>query len=118
MARFSLSRHDTQAKVGAMISLASCVGLAALAFLVLRHIDWGQWVITYGKTRFQLTLVVGAITILMAAIGFGMGWSSAGQRRNDKQSLSWIGFFVGAAVISLAVILLFVIYMRGEQVIT
>jgi hypothetical protein len=117
MAKFSLSRPDTQARVGALISLASCLGLVALAILVFRHMDWGQWIITYGKGRYQLIGVVGALTILMAAIGFGMGWSSAGQRRNEKPVLSWVGFFVGASVICLAVVLLYVINVRGEQVV-
>ena len=117
MAKFSLSRHDTQAWVGAMVSLFSCVWLAALAALVFRHVDWGQWIITYGKGRYQAILVVAAVTILLAAIGFGMGWSSAGQRRNDKPTLSWVAFFVGAGVICLAIVLLYIISKRGESIV-
>jgi hypothetical protein len=62
-------------------------------------------------------LLAAAITILLAATGFGFGLSSAGQRRNDKQQLSWIGFFIGAIVLAMTFVALFVFVQRGEMVV-
>lgn len=117
MAKFSMSRPDTQARVGAWVSLSSCLGLAGLAALVFRHMDWQQWIITYGSGRQKLILLTAAATMLLAVTGFGMGWSSAGQRRNEKPLFSWIAFFVGAAVICLAIILMVLFIKRGEQIV-
>ncbi len=118
MAKFSLSRPDAQARFSAILSLISCVCLAGLALLVFRHVDSKEWVITYGRTRGQLVMAAAGITILLAVIAFGMGWSSAGQRRNDKPALSWLGFFVSAGVICLAVVIFFLFRNRGEMVVT
>jgi hypothetical protein len=116
VAKFSLSRHDTQARVCVVVSLASCVALAGLAFLVLHHLDRSEWIITYGKQRRMVVQMAAAFTLLLAAIGFGMGLNSAGQRRNDKPILSWIGFFVGAGVICFVGVLMFLFLTRGEMI--
>ena len=81
MAKFSLSRPETQARVAALLSLFSCLSLAALAALVLRHLDTSQWVITYGRSRSLMVQAAAGVTFLLAGIGFGMGLSSAGQRQ-------------------------------------
>jgi hypothetical protein len=94
--------------------LISCLGLVALAVLVFRHVDTKEWTITYGKTRGQMVVGATGVTVLLALIGLGLGISSAGQRRNDRPMLSWIGFFVGAMVICLAFILWFLFRARGD----
>lgn len=119
---FSLRRYDTQARVSVFVSLAACASLLAMTVFVFtidkgfRLIDKTQFVITFGPMRRLLILGTGACTILLAIIAFGLGLNSAGQRRNDKPTLSWIGFFLGAAVFCLAVILLFLFKTRGEPV--
>jgi hypothetical protein len=120
--KFSLRRYDTQAKVSVLVSALSCVTLLALTVFVFtidkgfRLIDKSQFVITYGPMRKLLVLGSGACTLLLAVIGFGLGLNSAGERRNDKPTLSWIGFFLGAGVLCLALILLFLFKTRGEPV--
>ena len=114
MAKFSFSRPDSQARLSAVLSLLSCVTLAGLVFLMKRHLDWKQMVISYGRTRGLIIQATFAVTLLLAASGTYVGWSSVGERRNDKPTLSWLGFFVGAAVISLAFILYWFFKSRGE----
>src|SRR5687767_966414 len=120
---FSLRRYDTQARVSVYVSLASVASLLAMTVFVFtidkgfRLIDKSQFVINYGPTRRMLVLGTGACTILLAIIAFGLGLNSAGQRRNDKPTLSWIGFFIGAGVLCLAAILLFLFKTRGEPVV-
>ncbi len=122
MAKFSLSRYDTQARVSVLVSAVSCIFLAMLTVFVfsidkgLKLLDKSQYIVTYGHTRRLLVLGCGGAAILLAVIGFGMGLNSAGQRRNDKPTLSWLGFFLGAMVLCLAAILLFFFQTRGEPI--
>lgn len=55
----------------------------------------------------QSLRVVGITTALLLALataggGFFLGFHSAGQRANTRNSLSWAGFFLSAAVLALA----------------
>jgi len=115
VAKFSLRRYDTQARVSVIVSLASIASLMVLAYLLCRNLVWSERVIFYGNPTYKL-IVYGAafVTMLLAASGFGFGLNSAGQRRNDKPQLSWTGFFVGAAVLCLTVVLVFIFRSRSE----
>lgn len=115
MAKFSLSRYDTQARVSLGLALFSVVCLLGLAVLIFQHLDLSQWVITYGRFRRLVIMGATAGTILVAAIAFGMGLNSAGQRRNDKPLFSWLGFFISAGVICMSLILFFLFRTRGEM---
>ncbi|MHC4441470.1 MAG: hypothetical protein ACYTF1_12220 [Planctomycetota bacterium] len=117
MAKFSLRRYDTQARLSAIIALASIVTLIALAYCVFRGTNWTEFVIYHGRYRKPIVYLAAAANLLLATIGFGLGFNSAGQRRNDKQQLSWIGFFVGAGVIVMTFVLLYMFRSRGEQVV-
>lgn len=117
MAKFSLRRAENQAQVSALLSALSVLPLAALSFFVVQKIDWAELVLYYGPNRRIAILGTAAVTLLMSAIGFGLGLNSAGQRRNDKQQLSWIGFFTGALVLALTFVVIFLFMQRGEPVI-
>ena len=118
MAKFSLRRYDTQARVGMAISLLAVLPLAFLAFCILQRMDWTQGSFWYGSLRRWAILLSGAATIGMSAIGFGLGLNSVGQRRNDQSRKSWIGFFVGAGIFCLAILLLAVFKLRGDAILT
>ncbi len=115
MAKFSLRRYDTQARVSVIVSLASIVSLMALVVLLCRNLAWSERVIFYGNPAARLVVYGAAfMTMVLAASGFGLGLNSAGQRRNDKPQLSWTGFFIGAAILCLTVVLLFIFRTRSE----
>jgi len=115
VAKFSLRRYDTQARAGVIVSLASIVSLLAMLVLLLRNFGWSEGVIFYGNPAYKLMIYGAAfVTILLAAFGFGFGINSAGQRRNDKPHLSWIGFFIGATVLCLTIVLLVIFRVRSE----
>lgn len=113
--KFSLRRFDTQARVGLALAIMAACGLAVLVFGVFQHRD--GWTPYYGPTRRLAVLGLGMVTLLLAAGGFGLGFNSAGQRRNDKPRLSWLGFFLGATVMCLTLILLCYFILRGQQII-
>ena len=117
MAKFSLRRYDTQARVSVIVSLASVVSLIAMVVMLIRNFVWSELVIFYGNPVYKM-IVYGAAfaTLVMSAFGFGFGFNSAGQRRNDKPRLSWIGFFIGAVAMCLTIVLLFLFRSRSEFV--
>lgn len=118
VAKFSLRRYDVQAKLSVYVSAASCVFLVGLAVLVVVW-NWGEFMhertITYSSKTLRAPLVYlfGLISFGLGIAGFGLGASSAGQRRNDKPTYSWIGFFLGAVTITASIVLLWVFRKWG-----
>ena len=110
MARGSLRRFDVQASYGFVLGILSVVPLLAAAYLVWRNWDGTLRAIVYKTTSNYRYTLLACITaaLLVAVIALLFGWSSAGQRRNPNQGRSWVGFFMGSAVASLCVILLYV----------
>ena len=115
MTKFSLRRFEDQAKASVVLGIVACVGLVVQAIMVFRHIDTNEWAIMYGNpTRKYLVMITTAISLLVGVAALGLGYNSAGQRRNEKPQLSWTGFFLGAGVICFAVIFFVVFRTRSE----
>ncbi len=118
MAKFSLRRYEVQARVAVYLSIASAICLAGLALLVFRHpraVIHDQMIIYNPKSmRVPLIYLFTVLSLGLGVAGFGFGWNSAGQRRNDKPTHSWIGFFIGAGTITFTLILFYVFWRWGE----
>jgi hypothetical protein len=107
MAKGSMRRFDVQAKYAMFASLAAIMGVAGLLVLILRNYRKLEVAVVYSRTSMfaPAVFVITAVTLLLAAAGAMMGLSSAGQKRNTNNKQSWIAFFVGTAMASLAIIL-------------
>jgi hypothetical protein len=118
MAKFSLRRYDVQARFSAIVSLASVITLVGLALVLARRLDRSEWLVNYGPPTKMAVYLSTVVTLGLSIAGFGFGLNSAGQRRNDKPQLSWIGFFVGGGVLCLLLILFAFFRIRGESIIS
>ena len=109
----NLRRYDVQAGYALVCALASVVPLLGALGLVLRNYESNIRQIVYGAQGNFLPMFLGCIlvSLLPAALGFFLGWSSAGQRRNDRPIRSWIAFFVGGSVLTFNLILLIAFYL-------
>lgn len=116
MAKFSLRRYEDQARISLAAALASMVTFVALVGLVLRRLSWTELTVFYGQPTRTAVLLATAFTGLLAVIGFGLGINSVGQRRNERQNLSWMGFFISSAVLVLTVVVFAFFTFRGESV--
>jgi tellurite resistance protein TehA-like permease len=117
VAKFSLRRFEDQAKASIVLGIVACVSLVVQAAMVFRHVDWSDVVIIYGNpSRRYLVLATTAISFLIGVSALGLGLNSAGQRRNEQPKLSWAGFFLGAGVICLTVIIFMLFYLRSEYI--
>ena len=106
MAKISLRRFDVQAKWSVWVSAASVLPCVTMAWLLVRNWRGDIHQIVFANPMFQVTyLGCAAATMLLAVFGLVLGFNSAGQRRNELQHRSWLGFFVGSGAFTLGVIL-------------
>lgn len=112
MAAMNLRRYDVQATYATVLSLVSVVPFLGALVLAASRFDPQLAQIRYGSEGKFVVAFASCVLISMApsAIGFALGWNSAGQRRNDKQGRSWTGFFVGGLVLTLDLVLLLAFY--------
>jgi len=109
----NLRRYDVQAKYAFALAMVSIVPAFAALWMGWKRFDADLGRIIYGSQGRFVLAFVGCVVLSMApaALGFVMGWSSAGQRRNDLSGRSWIAFFVGGSVLTLNIVLLIAFYM-------
>ncbi len=110
--------YDTQATFGATLGVLGLLSIFALGVLVFKNFDTQQRVIWYnpaskGLTRFRepAVLAVAAGTVLIGGVAGVLGFNSLGQKRNNRQGMSWLGLALGALSIVLAALAL-VAWMR------
>lgn len=98
-------------------SLSVLPFLGAALLVTLRYeADIGR--IVYGDKGLLVPLLLGclAASILLGGLGFVLGFNSAGQRRNERSTQSWIAFFLGASICTMDLIMLLAFVMLRHQV--
>lgn len=115
----NLRRVDVQAKVAFFAAILSIMVTLALAYFVLKGLHWETKIIPYSSksNRMLGVLGTGGLSLVIGAIGFWFGLTSAGQRRNEQQVLSWLGFFLSAMTITASAVLLTTFMLWRERVI-
>ena len=108
MAMGSIRRFDVQAKWSMFFSLASVLTCLGMFVLLVRNWDGQVNLVKFARDgSFQPAyLACTGLTMVLSVFGLSLGFNSAGQRRNDRQKLSWTGFFLGTSVLAFAIILL------------
>ena len=115
MVKFSLRRYESQALASVVLGIVSCVTLIAQALVVFRHMNFAEWTVLYGNpNRRYLIFCATAVTLLLGLSALGLGLNSAGQRRNERPQMSWVGFFLGVGVVCLATVFLYFFHTRSE----
>ncbi len=108
-----LRRYDIQASYACVLSAVSVLPFLAAAWLLSRNMRWDLRQIIYNSEGFffPVFLVCVLASMVPAATAFLLGWSSAGQRRNDRPIQSWVGFFLGGGVLTLDLVLAIAFFM-------
>ena len=112
----NLKSFESQATISVILAGLAALGAVAAIYCVLSGFDWKVFMLTYNRQGIRLYAVGGALFIALAAsvVGFCVGFNSAGQRRNKKSRLSWIGFFANAALIALTLMVaVFFLFTRN-----
>lgn len=109
----NLKSYESQATISVILAGLGAFGVMVALFCVLKGFDWQVFMLTYNSKGPRLILLGASLFVSLAAgvVGFCVGFNSAGQRRNKKSRLAWIGFFTNAALIavSLMVAIFFVL---------
>jgi len=113
MSRLNLRRFDVQARVSAALSLLAAAPMLAAGWAAWRRYDPELRAIRYGSGSWLMPALLGcaALGVIAGGLGMFLGASSAGQRRNDRQGLSWIGFFVGAIAVTGSMVVAVAFYL-------
>jgi len=102
----SLRRYDVQARYAVGLAFAAVPAFLAASVLMIRNYQGDIRQIVYGSNAYAFVLLCCiAVCGLLSAVGCILGFNSAGQRRNDAQRLSWIGFCLGLALLTGSLIL-------------
>ena len=102
MPKLNLRSFENQAMIS--VALAGAAGLCAIAgvFSVLYRFNWQDFILTYNSRGLRIVLIAGSLFLALSGsvVGFCVAFNSAGRRRNKKSRLSWIGFFLNAAILA------------------
>lgn len=120
--------YSTQATTSMVVGIAAMLSVLCLAAVVFKNLDRekvesGRIVILYsGSAGFSqhrpMAVKLGtAFTVVLGAVAGIMGFSSLGQKRNERQSHSWFGLLLGAMATTIAPLLFLAWQMLAEQVI-
>jgi hypothetical protein len=115
--------YETQATFSMLLGLAGGICAAMLAVCVFRGFDTAEFAVTYDPDgrfgRFRRPLVYGltVITVLAGVVAVWVGFRSLGERRNTRQSHSWLGMMLGALVVAAAPVLCFAWRQFGQPLI-
>ena len=118
MAKFSLRRYEDQALASVVLAAVAVLGLIPLTVIVFRHFNAEQRWIMYNPRTVRLisVLAFAAFSGGFGFLGFVLGINSAGQRRNTRQGLSWLGFALGAGGMLLALLLLACFWLLKQPI--
>lgn len=113
-----LSDYEKQALLSVVLAAAAATALIGQLALILRNFKPGDFEILYSSKGMGLPMIFGctALAGALGATGFYLGFNSAGQNRNKKQGLSWMGFFLNAAVLTLTLAAFIFFWFAKEEV--
>ncbi len=120
MAMPNLRRYDVQARYSITLSVLALLPLFAATAACLKNYGHELRAIQYGQHSvflFAFLVCIGTAGLL-SALGVIFGFNSAGQRRNDATRKSWLGFFIGTAVMSLSIVVFFGFYFLRMPIVT
>jgi hypothetical protein len=105
---FDVKSYEGQARISVLLAVGGAVLALATGALIWQNFSAADFAVYYRPSgmRYLAILSGGALAVILSVTGFFVGLNSAGQRRNKKDSLAWLGFFLNAAVIILAMSLL------------
>lgn len=116
--RLDLHNYETQATLSILLATVAALAVAAAGGAVLYKFNWQDFILVYNRDGFLLYALAGTLFVAMAAsvVGFCVALNSAGQRRNAKSRLSWLGFFCNAALMALALMIGFLFLFTRQAI--
>jgi len=94
---------EQQARLSVILAAVGAVSWLGMVGLLLRNFTPQTFWVTYNPKSLYLPVLGLTLLVSLAAstAGFFIGLHSAGQRRNTRSGLSWLGFFLSAGMLTL-----------------
>lgn len=116
--RLDLHNYETQATLSVLMAVLAALAAGGAAAVIAMKFDWQDFILVYNRDGLLLLALGGALFVALAAsvTGFCVGLNSAGQRRNARSRMSWMGFFVNAALIALTLMIAFLFLFTRQPI--
>ncbi|TWT44802.1 hypothetical protein RAS1_12200 [Phycisphaerae bacterium RAS1] len=100
----NLKSYEGQARASVGLAIAGALFAVCGAYFIVSAFDRDLFAVVYDPKSKRLPAIGGCLLLSLAAgaAGFFLGLNGAGQKRNKQPQLSWTGFFLNAAVLTLA----------------
>ena len=114
---------ETQATASMILGVVGLICLLPLAVFVFHGISFRDMVIPYnpeskmGHFRAPLIYATTAGSSLICVGAALLGFSSLGQKRNTKQTHSWLGMTLGALCLALVLVMFFAWFKLNEPIV-
>ncbi len=98
----SKSTPENQARLSIMLACIGAIGVLGAVALLGRNYNGELKQFMYASSGKFLPMFLGALMVSVACgiAGFALGFNSAGQKKHTQPRLSWIGFFMSAALLA------------------
>jgi len=96
--------YERQAQLSVILAAVGALAFVTAAVLLARNFRRDIFWVIYNPKGMWLPTLAAVLLISLCAgvVGLFVGLNSAGQRRNTRSQLSWLGFFLNAGIIVLA----------------
>lgn len=104
MAKSTLSSYENQARLSVGLAVLAALATVGLVVITGRNYEREIGQIVYGEgSKFMLIWLPAFLVAFLAGVmGLALGFMGAGQKRNTNSKLSWTGFFLNAAILTMA----------------
>jgi hypothetical protein len=114
---------ETQATASLVLGIVGLLCLLPLAVFVFHGISFRDMVIPYnpesrmGHFRVPLVYVTTAGSSLACVAAGVLGFGSLGEKRNTKQTRSWLGMTIGALCLAMVLVIFFAWLKLSEPIV-
>lgn len=105
MRMVNMKDYERQAQLSVVLAVLAAAACLVAVYFIGKNFHFDTFETFYTTKRgIGFFAILGGVGAAMAAgvVGAFFAFNSAGQRRNKKSGLSWLGFFLNAGVLALA----------------
>jgi hypothetical protein len=115
---FAGNQYEKQAQFSVLFGVLGGLAAAAGVALTLQNFRWDSFEFFYNPKGMRLLMVLGACGLggLAGVVALYTGFVSAGHKRNRFSHLSWLGYWFGAAALTLALCTFALAFLTKQEI--
>jgi hypothetical protein len=114
----NLKTAEDKARLSIIVAIVGLVFAIGAALVLLRNFRSDQFIVLYNAQTMWLPAFAGTALLGLgaSAAAFFLGLNSAAARRNQQVGKSWLGFFLGAGGVTVAMSVLVFFYFTRSSI--